>query len=171
MNESVGCVQRTVSGMVRCTHPTGLEVRQQVAIQTGIAIDHGLNLLRRLVERHPVIDTDPKFREVRPDDFVGDFRAADVRSKIAHGFDAAHVEVLQTGAQRVERLFDLPRDFECVPPRQLFNDEQQTRAVADHRVTDRRGEPFADVTPNFMRRLVEESGASITGAWAMAGNR
>jgi hypothetical protein len=27
------------------------------------------------------------------------------------------------------------------------------------------------VTPNFMRRLVEESGASITGAWAMAGNR
>src|SRR5262249_49194575 len=64
-----------------------LKIREQVALKARVSVHDVLDLCDRLFVGDFVVNADPQFSEIRPDDFIGDFGAADVRAEILHAFD------------------------------------------------------------------------------------
>ena len=81
------------------------QIRQQVALQAGVAVHDVLHFLHGRFVIGFRIEGDPQLGEVWPDHFIGDFGATDVRAQIAHAGDRTQFLARRDGdaRHRIER--------------------------------------------------------------------
>ena len=125
------------------------QIRQQVPLQSRIAVDDRLDLRHGLGVVHGWVETDPQLGKVDADDLVGHFRPADVRAEVADARDRAQLVARPDGdaPHRVERrgrlLDPVHQEIVFLEVRQeLFAEEGERHRRREERGgDDRQGPP------------------------------